>query len=142
MIRTCLAFFLTSVLASTAMAQMSITITKVYEDKTNIAVVPFLWDGASTAPSEMSNIVVANLERTGQFAALPQSDMRSWPTRRESMVFREWRLLDQDFVVIGRARGLSDDRVEVAYELYDPYREVRILGETLTGSRSQWRELA
>ena len=123
-------------------AQTTITITRGYEDPTKIAVVPFLWEGSGSPPSEMKDIIVANLERTGQFEALPESDMRSWPTRRESMVFREWRLLDQDFVVIGRVRPTSGDRLEVAYELYDPYRERRILGETVTGERSQWRQMA
>ena len=142
MIRKSLLVLLTLALALPAYADMTITITRGYEDPTKIAVVPFLWEGDGSPPSEMSDIIVNNLERTGQFEALPDSDMRSWPTRRESMVFREWRLLDQDFVLIGRVRPTSGERVEVSYELYDPYSERRIKGETVTGDRSQWRQLA
>ncbi len=132
-------------LATGLLAQTSdrtITIIRGYDDPFRISIVPFIWDGSGTAPSEMSEIIEANLERTGQFEALPRSDMRSWPTRRESMVFREWRLLNQDYVVIGRARPLEGDRVEVTYELYDPYAERRMLGRSVTGDRSQWRQLA
>lgn len=127
---------------NTAVAQLNITVTKGYDDKTNIAVVPFLWTGTGAAPSEMTDIIIANLQRTGQFEALDQTAMRSWPSRSESIVFAEWRLLQQDFLVIGRLRGLEGDRVEVTYELYDPYREQRVLQGTLQAGVAQWRALA
>ncbi|MCH8553280.1 MAG: Tol-Pal system beta propeller repeat protein TolB [Natronospirillum sp.] len=131
-----------ALLAGAAQADRTITIIRGYDDPFRISVVPFVWDGSGSEPSEMSTIIENNLERTGQFDALPRSDMRSWPTRSESMVFREWRLLNQDYVVIGRARPLDNGRVEVTYELYDPYAERRMIARTLTGDRSQWRQLA
>lgn len=127
---------------NTAVAQLNITVTKGYDDKTNIAVVPFLWTGSGAAPSEMSDIIIANLQRTGQFEALDQTAMRSWPSRSDSIVFAEWRLLQQDFLVIGRLRGIEGDRVEVTYELYDPYREQRVLQGSLQAGVAQWRALA
>lgn len=132
-------------LASGLAAQSSdrtITIIRGYDDPFRISIVPFTWDGPGSAPSEFSEIVEANLERTGQFDPLPRDQMRSWPTRRESMVFREWRLLNQDYVVIGRAQPRDDNRVEITYELYDPYSERRLLGRSVTGDRDQWRQLA
>lgn len=129
-------------LASLAQAQNTITITKGYEDKTSIAVVPFYWDGQGAPPSDFSQIVVDNLERTGQFEALPKARMRSWPNSADSVSFTEWRLLEQDFVVIGQIEPVSDGGVRVSVELFDPYRESRILGRTFTGSRAQWRALA
>lgn len=129
-------------LALPVAAQLNITVTKGYDEKTNIAIVPFLWDGDGAAPSEMTDIVIANLERTGQFEALDQGVMRSWPSRRESIVFAEWRLLNQDFLVIGRLRPLAEGRVEVTYELHDPYREQRLTAGTLQGTLAQWRQLA
>ncbi|WLD57291.1 Tol-Pal system beta propeller repeat protein TolB [Salinispirillum sp. LH 10-3-1] len=140
--RRLLFVLLSLALVQPAMAQLTITVTKGYDDKTNIAVVPFLWDGDGAAPSEMTDIVIANLERTGQFEALDQAAMRSWPSRRESIAFAEWRLLDQDFLVIGRLRPVAEGRVEVTYELYDPYREQRLTAGTLQGTLAQWRQLA
>ncbi len=141
MIRRSLVLVFVWLLVQPALAQMTITVTKGYEDPTHIAVVPFLWEGSGSSPSEMSELIVDNLERTGQFEALPDSDMRSWPTRRESISFREWRLLDQDFVVIGRARTTDSGSIEVTYELYDPYSERRLRAATVSGSRDQWREM-
>lgn len=140
--RRLLFVLLSWVLVQPAVAQLTITVTKGYDEKTNIAVVPFLWDGDGAAPSEMTDIVIANLERTGQFEALNQASMRSWPSRRESITFAEWRLLDQDFLVIGRLRPVAEGRVEITYELYDPYREQRLLAGTLQGTLAQWRQLA
>jgi len=129
-------------LSSTAQAQRTITIIRGYEDPFRISVVPFLWQSEDSAPSEMSDIIAANLERTGQFEALPPGQMLGWPARAEALVFRDWRLLNQDYVVIGRAERIDQQRFEVVFELHDPFSERRIVGRALSGDAHQWRQIA
>ena len=128
--------------SSTAQAQRTITIIRGYDDPFQISVVPFLWQSDGAAPSEMHDIISANLERTGQFEALPPSEMLGWPARAEGLVFRDWRLLNQDYVVIGRAERISQGQFEVTFELYDPFSERRLVGRVLTGESHQWRQIA
>lgn len=129
-------------LSTSAQAQRTITIVRGYDDPFRISVVPFLWQSDGSAPAEMSEIIAANLERTGQFEALPSGEMLSWPARAESLVFRDWRLLNQDYVVIGRAERIDQQRFEVVFELYDPFSERRLVGRALSGEAHQWRQIA
>jgi TolB protein len=130
------------VMSSMAQAQRTITIIRGYEDPFRISVVPFLWQSDGSAPSEISEIIAANLERTGRFEALPASEMLGWPARAEALVFRDWRLLNQDYVVIGRAERIDAQNFEVVFELYDPFSERRMVGRALAGDADQWRQIA
>src|SRR3546814_2394715 len=67
-----------------------------------IAVVPMPYEGSGVAPeTDVSAVVGADLARSGQFRTMPVSDMVEKPTRGGEIQFPTWRLLKQDFVVVG-----------------------------------------
>ena len=126
--------------ASATAHGLEIVITQGWDSPTRIAVVPFggppLRDRPGPVASvEVADVVAFDLQRSGQFDALPSSDMLSLPTMPEEVLFRDWRILDMDYVVIGRAwepRGRPDrGDVSILYYLYDvaAEREIR---------RGQW----
>ena len=82
-------------------AELVIPIIEGVDNPTTIAIVPFGYRGASALSEDVSKIVSADLYRTGQFKTLASTDMLSFPTRRQDVVFRDWRLLGSEYLVIG-----------------------------------------
>ena len=68
-----------------------------------IAVVPMPYEGSGSAPAtDVADVVRADLARSGQFRTLPVADMVQRPTRGGDVDYPAWRLLGQDYLVIGR----------------------------------------
>lgn len=74
-----------------------------------IAVVPFEYLGVSAAPeTDISAVIRADLNRSGSFRALAEQDVIEKPIRQADVNFATWRLLKQDFLLIGRVLDNSD----------------------------------
>ena len=96
-------WFLLLLASSTAQAALTIEITQGVEGAVPIAVVPFGWaDQAVSAPENISAIISADLDRSGRFAALPDRDLVAFPTEGEQVQFKNWRMVNVDYLVIGR----------------------------------------
>lgn len=133
---------LLSVFASLgARAQLVIEITQGVDDPTPIAIVPFAWDGAGTAPEDLAQVVQEDFERSGQFAPVPRADMLGFPSREEELFYRDWRAIQSEYVLIGRVTG-QGDRLAVRYELYDVLRQARIAEGDLAMPVGEARMLA
>ena len=104
-----------------------------------IAVVPF---AGSAGETDVAAVVRADLERSGQFRALPEKDMVERPTRGSEVRYPTWRLLKQDFVVVGRAVDAGGGSYRVEYELFDVAKQQRLLGFALTARAGAMRDVA
>lgn len=124
-----------------AAAELTIEITQGVDDPVPVAVVPFGWGEAESAPENLGSIIRFDLARSGQFAMTAPEDMLSLPTRQEALHFRDWRIQGVSYVVIGRLERVGE-RYRVHYGLYDVHREERMLDGTLEGSGSRLRDLA
>ena len=108
-----------------------------------IAVVPFGFEGASLPPdANPGEIVRADLARSGQFRALPKADIVEFPTREAEVKFATWRLLKQDFLVVGRMSDAGGGAIRVEYELFDVARQQRLADGAISGQRSGLRDVA
>jgi TolB protein len=108
-----------------------------------IAVVPFGFEGASVPPeSNPGEIVRADLARSGQFRTLPKNDIVEFPTHEADVKFATWRLLKQDYLVVGRMSDGSDGSLRVEYELFDVAKQQRIADGAISGQRSGLRDVA
>jgi TolB protein len=108
-----------------------------------IAVVPFGFEGASLPPdANPGEIVRADLARSGQFRALPKADIIEFPTREAEVKFATWRLLKQDFLVVGRMSDAGGGAIRVEYELFDVARQQRLADGAISGQRSGLRDVA
>lgn len=142
--RTMRALFTAALLlAQPALAQLTIEITQGADDPTSIAIVPFEWRGRGKLDEDIPAIVSADLQRVGQFAPVAQQDMLSLPAEYGEVVFRDWRAIGADYVVVGRILQVRpDEPIVVEYEVADVYRQQRVMSRQLRGSSAQLRDLA
>ena len=100
-----------------AKAELTIEITQGIASSIPISVVPF--QTASTLPGSLIDEVVANdLERSGHFSVLAPKDMLSHPHTEDDLYFRDWRLLKQEYVVMGVITQLPEGLFQVRYQLF------------------------
>lgn len=121
---------------------LNIMVTRGYDTKTNIAIVPFYWEGGSALPEDVHSIIDQNLTRTGRFEALPPRNMLTQPTSEEAVFYRDWRLLNQEYLVIGSIEPVGNERVKVNFALYDVVEGQRVVAGNQTVGVFQLRDLA
>ena len=108
-----------------------------------IAVVPMPYQGSGAAPdTDVAEVIRNDLNRSGQFRSLPVESIIEKPTRGGEIQFPTWRLLKQDFVVVGRVVDSSDGGYSVEYELYDVAKQQRMLGLSFPGRAKGMRDVA
>ena len=108
-----------------------------------IAVVPFGLEGGSAPPEfNPGDIVRADLARSGQFRTLPKESVVEFPTRQSEVKFGTWRLLKQDYLVVGRMAVGGDGALRVDYELLDVAKQQSIASGAISGQRTGVRDIA
>lgn len=108
-----------------------------------IAVVPMPYLGTSVAPdTDIAAVIRADLNRSGQFRALAEQDVIEKPIRGSEIKFPTWRVLKQDFVVVGRVLDNPDGGYRVEYELYDVAKQERLLGLAVGGRARGMRDVS
>lgn len=125
-----------------AHAIITITITEGGEGGTPIAISPFKWQGPGTVPTDVAEIVTADLRRSGRFAPLTQEQMPAQPFRDKDVVFKEWRLVKATSLVIGHVTPVKPDQYRVEFRLYDVFRERQLAGYRYTVKADRLRSVA
>ena len=85
-----LCVFMTCWLPS-AFAEFTIEITQGVDNPTRIAISPMTLGGRAL-PEDISNIVSADLDRSGLFNSIPRPNMLSFPARENDVYLRYWRV--------------------------------------------------
>lgn len=125
------------------LAELNIVVTQGVDNPVKIAVVPFAWEGGGLLSEDIAEVVGNDLRQVGAFEPLSRSNMLSLPKQENEVFFNDWRLLDQDYLVVGRiSRAPSSQLVQVQYEFFDVNREMKLAGEILAGSVTQLRDIA
>ena len=83
-------------------ADLNIEITQGIDNPIPIAIVPFTWEGANALGEDVAEIVSADLQQVGEFRALGRANMLSMPDEAAEVYFRDWRILAQDYLLIGK----------------------------------------
>ena len=108
-----------------------------------IAVVPMPYQGSGAAPqTDVARVVREDLARSGQFRGLPEQSMVERPTRGSEIQYPTWRLLKQDFLVVGRVVDAGGGSYKVEYELFDIAKQERLLGFAMTARANAMRDVA
>ncbi len=108
-----------------------------------IAVVPMPYQGSGAAPdTDVASVVRADLDRSGQFRGLPVNDMVEKPTKGSEIQYPTWRLLKQDYLVVGRVVDGGSGSYRVEYELFDVAKQERLLGFAMTARSNAMRDVA
>jgi TolB protein len=120
----------------------TIIIDRGVDEPIRISIVPFAMPEPLSDEANLSSIVAFDLARSGQFDPLASENMLSYPSTREAVFFRDWRILKSAYLVIGRTQLLPEDgKVLVEFELYDVAGERSLESGSFTIERSQWRDV-
>lgn len=121
-------------------AELNIEVTQGVENPTPIAIVPFggvlLKDKTS-----LSDIVSADLLRSGLLQPIPRADMLSLPSQASDIIYRDWRILGANYLLIGNIK-LEVGEYKLTYELVDVLAQRLVFKKTLTVLNSKARNAA
>ena len=122
-------------------AELRIEVTKGVDNAVKVAVVPFEWRGRGAPPLDVTEVIGADLTLSGRFDALPRTQMLSLPHKAEEVFFRDWRLLDVEYLVIGGIEGFMDG-YRLRFELYNVFKRSVVVSQTIVGKTDELRDMA
>ncbi len=137
--------FALMLLASPAWARLEIDITKGHLDPMPIAVPDFLGttDPERETGAKIAALIAQNLTRSGLFKPLDkasfiehQSNINVQPR------FADWRIIHTDALVAGQITIDKDNRMQVAFRLWDVLSEQQLVGLQLASTPENWRRIA
>jgi TolB protein len=109
---------------------------------TPIAVVPFAQPGGAPLPTDIADVIRNDFNRSGKFRSLAKSEIVELPTRGADIKFATWRLLKQDFIVVGRISDAGGGMERVEYELWDVNKQQSLLAQAFTAPIGDLRGIA
>lgn len=124
-----------------ANAVLQIEVKKGVEAGIPIAIVPFVHQGVAP-PHNISDIVEADLVRSGRFQSLPHSDFLSRPSDHTQVQYKDWRLIKAEVLVVGEIKGVSNDQFQVQFQFFDVFKSRQLGGFRYTVRNDQVRKLA
>jgi len=141
--RFIVSIFASVMIAVQAHAELTIEISQGIASAIPISIVPFDASEQTNANLniQVESIIRSDLQRSGHFTALQPKDMLSHPSNKDDIYFTDWRLLKQEYVVIGSVKPLAE-QYQVSYQLFDVFNEKEILSQTLTGTPAQLKDIA
>ena len=130
--------------AGSAAAQQSLNVDIVQGIKTAtpIAVVPFAQAGGAPLPTDVADVIRNDFNRSGKFRSLAKSDIVETPAQGSEIKFATWRLLKQDYIVVGRISDTGNGTLNVTYELWDVNKQQELLGGTFSTPAGDLRNVA
>jgi TolB protein len=127
----------------------TIIIDRGVDEPIRIAVVPFSINAAKAADvtklrdlANPADIVAFDLARSGQFDPMAKENMLSFPNDRSGVYFRDWRILNTAYLVIGKVDATTADSVTVSFELYDVAGRRQLQTREYQIELEQWRDAA
>ena len=133
-------FLLLALACATAQAQLSIEITGGGANQIPIGVLRFA--GEEALPQKISDIVEADLQRSGRFRMLFAGNVEPLPSEVAQVNFGDWKNRNADALVIGSVVRLADGRFEARFRLLDVPKQTQIGGVAFTLSAQQVRTTA
>jgi len=140
-----LAALVTALCGRPASAELKIDITKAVVESIPIAVTDFV--GANSLPSkygaDMARVIAADLERSGLFKPLDSKAFIQKPGDIQTLPrFGDWRVINAQALVHGRAHIVTDGRLRVEFRLWDVLAEQQMVGLAYFTIPDNWRRVA
>jgi TolB protein len=98
--------------------------------------------GGSALASQISDIVEANLERSGLFRPVPRAAHVERTASLQTMPrFADWQAINAQAVAVGEVSDVGGGRVQAAFRLWDVVSGRELAGERYTITANEWRRL-
>ena len=124
-------------LASGARAQLTIEIIGGGGTTIPIGIVPFAGEG--NYPYPLTEIVAADLGRSGLFKLIDSGWVNPRPARAEDVRFGDWTSRGADAVAVGSITPRSDGKVEIRFFLVDVVKPAQLVGVSYVVTPAQFR---
>lgn len=105
-----------------AHAALELVITEGADLARPIAIVPFKWEGAGSLPHDVSDIIAADLRRSGKFSPVPVSKMPQTPYSDSDVNFSAWTRMGVDSLLTGTITQDASGNYRIQYVLVDVIR--------------------
>ena len=127
--------FLLLIFSNFIFSELILEITKGTEDPYRVAILPF--QGDKKISTEIENIIINNLKRSGEFNVFQSSELLSVPNNQENIIFNDFKILNIDYLVMGNITN-----GDIVYEIYDITKKSKIRSSTVFGIPNKNRQLA
>lgn len=105
-----------------------------------IAVAPFAWQGAPLQ-DDFAQIISNDLRNSGMFEPIPQQNMISRPSQPSEVIFRDWKAIGAQYLVIGNVQP-SGAGLFVRYAVFNVDSEQQIMSGDVSGTMDQVRDMS
>ena len=138
-----IAIIATGMIGGTALADITVEITKGGVARTPVAIVPFGWEGQSAdMPLDIAAVIAADLQRSGRFEPIAEENMLQKPTTGADVDFDDWSFVKAEAVVVGQVVQTGDNAYTVSFQLFDVFRRQQLVGYRIPASRGTMRRVA
>ncbi len=121
-------------------ALLEIEITKSADSALPIAIVPFTSE--PNIDLDLAAVVASDLERSGQFKAIPTKDMLTLPGLNDKINYQNWRIIGVENLVVGEIKPTADGQYTVAFRLIDVFKQQQLGGDSRPVAASELRNHA
>jgi TolB protein len=119
-------FFTIALIAANANAALDIEISGGSAQQIPIAIVPF--GDASSAKENISEIISADLKRSGFFRVLETRGMANLPTLASQIKYSEWTALQAQAITVGNVEMVAGGRLKISFQLMDALKQTQLAG--------------
>ncbi|WP_372882379.1 Tol-Pal system beta propeller repeat protein TolB [Psychromonas sp.] len=108
------------IFSAQASARLEILITEGVNSARPVAVIPFKWLGEGKMPLNLSEIVAADLQRSGQFSPISIDKMPNTPSTSKNLNYDVWHKMGIEALVMGEVSPAQEaGQYNITYELVD-----------------------
>ncbi len=129
-----------------AHAELQVDLTRGTVQPLPIAIPNFYADGPQSTKyaNEIPGIINANLERSGLFKPVnPRAFVQSTDSiEADGVRFDEWRAVNTQGLVTGKATQTADGRTRIEFRLWDVFAQKQLIGMAYTTNENNWRRIA
>ena len=133
-------FFIASLIGTNALAALDIEISGGSAQQIPIAIIPF--GNAAATKDDISEIVAADLKRSGLFRVLETRGMANLPSNASQIKYAEWTALQAQAITVGNVDPISGGRFKVSFQLMDALKQTQLAGMDYQIAPSQIRVTA
>ncbi len=133
---------ITLLVSTSVHAKLDLTVVGGSEGALPIAVVPFGWLTGADSRTDVSDVIAADLARSGRFAPLDKMKMPQHPHTGKDINFAAWRAAGVEHMVVGRAQPRENGELVVEFQLFDVVRGTQMTGYSIPTASSRIRRVA
>lgn len=138
--RAALGLFMAVMLSLPAAAQLTIDIIGSGDRQLPVAIAPL--QGEARLPHKISEVVSADLTRSGYFRMIDPGGITPMPAEPGDVRYGDWSSRGAEALVIGSVTPAADGRFEIRFRLMDVTRQVQMAGFSYTITAAQARSTA